>query len=81
MFVREFRSIDGLTSGVLHLGDLCFIAGIYRYTEWCLCFVIGISVALLFWALRYVRLFDFPSVYLVVLRDINPWLAWESVIR
>jgi len=40
-------ALTGLTSGVLRiLGDMRFCR--YRYTEWWLCFVIGISVALLF---------------------------------
>jgi len=75
-----FGSIDGLTSGVLHIFGRSVFDCRYRYLEWQLCFVIGISVALLFRAMRYVRLFDFASVYLVVLWDI--FLdSLESVIR
>jgi len=52
-----------------YLGDLCLIAGTFIWSGGC-----ALSSAspwlCCFWAARYVRLFDFPSMYLVVLRDI-----------
>ena len=55
---RFSTGLMGLASGVLRfLGGLCLTAG----TEWWLCFVIRISVALLLFSREVRRYFDFSE--------------------
>ena len=68
-------ALTGLTSGMLHMRVICVWLPVPFYGVVAV-FVIGISVALLFLSCEELQLFDFRSVYLVVLRDIISWLAW-----